>query len=72
MNEAYHELSVASDLPPLYRIKDARLSINNSLDIRYLEGAYPGAYRPPKAAIQEELAKIVSKEEIIHYYYGLF
>ncbi len=28
-DKVYHELSVASDLPPLYRIKDARLSINN-------------------------------------------
>ncbi|XP_064405713.1 uncharacterized protein LOC135350804 isoform X1 [Halichondria panicea] len=64
-DEAYHELSVASDLPPLYRIKDARLSINNSLDIRHLEGPYPGAYRPPKAAIQEELAKIVHSGKAI-------
>ena len=59
-DEAYHELSSASDLPPLYRIKEARLRINNSLDIRQLQGTYLGAYRPPKDAIREELAKLVS------------
>ena len=64
-DEAYHELSVTSDLPPLYRIKEARLSINNSLDIRRLQGPYPGAYRPFKPAIKDELTKIVSHNIIM-------
>ena len=36
-NEAYQELT---NLPPLYRIKEARLRINSSLDIRQLQGTY--------------------------------
>ena len=47
-DEAYHELSsVSKDLPPLYKLKGERKTINESLDIQRLPGPYLGAYPPP-------------------------
>lgn len=45
-DEAYDELSTVSSLTPLYKIKDARLDLNETLDIRRIEGPVPGAYKP--------------------------
>ena len=45
-DEAYHELSSVSNLPPLHKVKASRLALNTSLDIRRIEGPIPGAYRP--------------------------
>ena len=60
-DESYHELSMASTLPPLYKIKKARLILNSSLDIRRLQGpSYPGAFRPIKRAIEDESCRMVS------------
>ena len=55
-DEACHELSMASNLPPLYKIKNERLVLNGSLDIRRLQGPYQGAFRPIKEAIKDELS----------------
>ena len=45
-DDAYHELSIASNLPPLHRLKQARAALNSSLTLDRLNGPFPGAFRP--------------------------
>ena len=45
-DDAYHELSIVSNLPPLYRLKQARTTLNSSLTLNRFDGPYPGAFRP--------------------------
>ena len=58
-DEAYHELSVTSNLPPLHRLKTARSTLNGSLDLKRLPGDLAGAYRPLEDALKQEISKIV-------------
>ena len=74
-DEAYHELSsVAKDLPPLYKLKGERKTINESLDIRRLPGPCLGAYRPLEPMLAKELLKTVGKDMATGYQlmYALF
>lgn len=60
-DEAYHELSsISKDLPPLYRVKRARLSLNSTLDLQRFSGPLPGAYRPLRDALSREIQNVVS------------
>lgn len=59
-DEAYHELSIASNLPTLSKMKKARATLNSSLDLRRLSGGYPGVFRPFKATLHDEIKKAVS------------
>ena len=58
-DEAYHELSVSSSLPSIHRLKEARSSLNASLDLKRLQGDNPGAYRPLVDALKQEISRIV-------------
>ncbi len=64
-DEAYHELSITSDLPPLHQVKRKRLSLNRAVEIKKLP-KYHGAYTPVKKAICEQIAQMVRQ---IHYVY---
>lgn len=57
-DEAYHELSSASDLPPLHHIKRKRLIVNSSVQIHRLPRG-DGAYRSPREAITEQISRMV-------------
>ena len=60
-DEAYHELSsISKDLPPLYRVKRARLSLNSTLELQRFSGPLPGAYRPLRDALTREIQNVVS------------
>ena len=60
-DEAYHELSsISNDLPPLYRVKRARISLNSTLDLQRFSGPLPGAYRPLREALTREIQNVVS------------
>ena len=67
-DEAYHELSVTSSLPPLHQLKEARSTLNASLDLKRLQGDNPGAYRPLVDALRQEITRIVH----IPYIYNVF
>ena len=56
-DEAYHELSMISNLPPLHKEKTVRLSLNNSLDLKRFPEAHLGAYRPFEATLKNEIAR---------------
>ena len=55
-DEAYHELSVTSTLPPLHRLKEVRSNLNASLYLKRLEGDNPG---PLVDVLKQEISKIV-------------
>ena len=60
-DEAYHELSsLANDLPPLYKVKRARLSLNKSLTLMRFGGPYPGAFRPLLESLTREISNVVN------------
>ena len=58
-DEAYHELSVSSSLPPVHRLKEARSNLNASLGLKRLQGDNPGAYCPLVDALKQEISRIV-------------
>ena len=58
-DDAYHELSIASNLPPLHRLKQARTALNSSLTLDRLNGPYPGAFRPFLESLKNEISKEV-------------
>ena len=58
-DDAYHEFSVASNLPPLHRLKQARASLNSSLTLSRFDGPYPGAFRPFLECLINEISKEV-------------
>ena len=58
-DEAYHELSVSSNLLPLHPLKEARSNLNASLDLERLQGDNPGAHRPLTDALKQEISRIV-------------
>ena len=61
MRHYYHELSsISKDLPPLYRVKRARLCLNSTLELQRFSGPLPGAYRPLRDALTREIQNIVS------------
>ena len=62
-DEAYHELSsISKDLPPLYRVKRARLSLNSTLELQRFSGPLPGAYHPLRGALAREIQNVVSDQ----------
>lgn len=60
-DEAYHEheLSVSFSLPSIYWLKEARSSLNASLDLKRLQGDNPGAYHPLIDTLKQEISRIV-------------
>jgi hypothetical protein len=67
-DEAYHELSsISKDLPPLYRVKRARLSLNSTLELQRFSGPLPGAYRPLHDALTREIQNVVSIKAALFY-----
>ena len=58
-DEAYHELSMISNLLPLHKVKTVRLALNNSLDLKRFPEQHLGAYRPFEATLKNEIAKEV-------------
>ncbi len=58
-DEAYHELSSSSDLPPLHHIKQKRLALNSTVEIQRLPGIHQGAYCPVTGKIQEQVTRTV-------------
>ena len=71
-DEAYHELSVTSSLPPLHHLKEARSDLNASLDLKRLEGDNPGAYRPLVDALKQEISRIVHTVSVFIYMYIIY
>ena len=55
--DAYHDLSVASNLPPLQRLKQACAALNSSLTLNRFEGTYPRAFRPFLESLKNETSK---------------
>ena len=68
-DDAYHELSVVSDLPPhvLYLLKNTRTSLNSSLDLQCYDGPYQGAYRPFVETLKNKISKVVSTNSCNNY-----
>ena len=56
-DDAYHELSVASSLPPLHRLKQVRAALNSSLTLNRFDGPYPGAFRLFLESLKNEISK---------------
>ena len=70
-DEAYHELSVTSNLPPLHHLKTARSSLNASLDLKRLQGDTPGVYRPLVDALKQEISKTVCTVHVCAFFFTL-
>ena len=66
-DDAYHKLSVVSDLPPLYLLKNTRTSLNSSLDLQRYDGPYQGAYRPFVETLKNKISKVVSTNSYNNY-----
>lgn len=67
-DDAYHELSIASNLPPLYRLKQARTALNSSLTLNRFNGPYPGAFRSFMESLKNEISKEVRVNSSEFYY----
>ena len=64
-DQAYHELSTISDMPPLHQIKRKRLALNSTVELHRISGKFVGAFRPVKAAIEEQMGRMVKIHSVL-------